>query len=537
MSITVADCLNLPSLRMGKVVAGKCGVNRIVNNVSVLEVIDESTFEIGKAVTSGDILLTSFYKIKDNPKEQCKYLEYTYSTGDACIILYYVGVFIKELHPSVLETADRLNFPIIVMPENRMDFFYTEVISDVYEALFRDRSSNNDFVENITSLVSRLPENMRNMTNLLSIIGSNLKVTLLLSDIATNNVYMTKWPVSNDISDRDITSLYEEASVKEEYCVESSRCGVPLQIFRLPFTAFEYRNFFIYAADEFGTLTLDDMFKVLELLQIFSKLWDLDSNSILENALIPAIIEGDDTKTRSLALKLNIDIDSINTMMIIRPDFSVKGAKEQLHIKRDMIKAIKNCSEDMKKNTIIDAYGLYIIGFTMLSSAKSSDSDYIEELISNLNDISADYTISVFLNDDNVEDVRKTYLLYSENICHVLKIFPNKKEFSYGDCLFAKRCFDISNEKNDEYRICKNVLKPLLNASDSQELLETLAVYHLDTECQVKKTAVSLFLHRNTVQYRLNKIKEITNFKTDHILDSYIMHTAIACHRLLEASD
>ena len=72
----------------------------------------------------------------------------------------------------------------------------------------------------------------------------------------------------------------------------------------------------------------------------------------------------------------------------------------------------------------------------------------------------------------------------------------------------------------------------MLRDDASGELLHTLAVYYLDADCEVKKTAKLLFVHRNTIQYRLSKIQAITNFRTDDRLESYLMYTAIACWRL-----
>ena len=56
--------------------------------------------------------------------------------------------------------------------------------------------------------------------------------------------------------------------------------------------------------------------------------------------------------------------------------------------------------------------------------------------------------------------------------------------------------------KDENYRICQNILKPLLESNDNHLLLETLSVYHLDADCEIKKTSEVLYIHRNTVQYR-----------------------------------
>ena len=532
MSITVEDCLKLPSLRNSRVIAGEKGITNIVNSVTVLEIVDNVIFDFGKPVKNSDMVLTSFYTIKDDPKAQCDHINFMYNSGDACVVIYYVGIFLKEIHPSLIEMADRLNFPIIIMQENRSDFFYTDVIGEVYEAIFRNRANDSDFIDTIASLVSRLPENRKNRSTLMRLISDNLKCTFLLSDTSLNNVFLSKWPMSNDITADIISSLYESAAATDEYCVEATWNGMPLKIFCVSFSAFEYRNFSLYAADDFDRLTLDDMYRVIELLQIFSKLWELDSNNILENALVPAIIEGEEEKMYSISEKLGIDIDAINTAIIIRPALDHGDAREQLHTMRSLIRAVKDCAGAFDKDIIIDIYGIYIICFIVYASSIDTDNEYLEEMTEAMDRVTEDYTVAFFPNDDNAKDVRRTYLLYSEYIPRVVEIFPHKKKISYGDLMFAKHCFDMAAEKNEDYRICRNILKPLLETDAAGELLTTLAVYYLDADCQVKKTSKLLFVHRNTIQYRLSKIRAITNFRTDDRLESYLMYTAIACWRL-----
>lgn len=50
MSITIADCLKLPSLCSCRVIAGERGLDHIVNSATVLEVFDSSTFDVAQPV-------------------------------------------------------------------------------------------------------------------------------------------------------------------------------------------------------------------------------------------------------------------------------------------------------------------------------------------------------------------------------------------------------------------------------------------------------------------------------------------------------
>lgn len=532
MSLTVADCLKLPSLRNCKVLAGEKGLNHIVNNVSVLEIYDVSLFDLSLTVNDSDLTLVSFEAIADDPELQCRHIEHMHNMGDAAVIIYYVGIFLKEIHPSLIETADRLGFPLIIMPENRMDCFYREVLRDVYEAIFYARSKENDFINNSVALISRLPESKKTLPNLLRLISDSLKCTVLLSDTAMNNLCLSKWPSSNDITADEILRLYESACSKDQYQAETIWQGRPLHIFHLPLTVPEYRNFSVYAADESAALTAEDMHNIIELLEIFSKLWKLDRSNILENSLIPAILDGDSEKMYQIADNLSIDIQSINTAFFLRPVFCDADDRTKLQLRRDMVRSIKECSRDLGKTVLVDTYGSLIVFFLMYSPAANADREYLQEIMERIDRLCSSYTISFFPCDTRAEDVHKTYLLYSGAIAAATGIFPKKKLFSYGDILFARQCEAYCREKGEVLRICRNILAPVFSESDGDILLETLCVYFLDTDCSVKTTAERLYVHRNTIQYRLSKICAITNFSTDDLLSSNMMHLSAACFRL-----
>ncbi len=532
MSLTVSDCLKLPSLRNARVLAGEQGLNHIVNNVSVLEIYDVSLFSLDPAVNDGDLTLTSFRGIAGDYELQCRHLEYMHSIGDAAVVIYYEGIFLKEIHPSLIETADRLGFPLIAMPKGRMDCFYREVLYDVYNAIFHARSKEKDLINNVVALFSRLPEDRKNLPSLLRLISDSLKCTVLLSDTAMNNVCLSKYPAANDITAADIHRLYEETDCSNSHGAETFWQGRTLRIFRLPFTIFEYRNFSIYAIDELGFLTMDDMYNMVELLEIFSKLWNMDADNILENSLISSILDGDAEKMRQISAKLSINIQSINTSMFLRPVFEGLEPRTKLRLRREMVQQIKACSEDWDKTVIVDTYESLIVSFIMYSSAASTDKEYLQDMTKRLNALCKSYTISFFPCDNQAEETRRTYLLYSETIPLAIRMFPGQKLFSYGDILFAHQCETLCREKADAFRICRNILKPLLQDADSDALLETLTVFYLDEDCDVKSTAARLYVHRNTIQYRLTKIRAITNFKTDDTLANHLMYQAVACYRL-----
>ena len=75
----------------------------------------------------------------------------------------------------------------------------------------------------------------------------------------------------------------------------------------------------------------------------------------------------------------------------------------------------------------------------------------------------------------------------------------------------------------------RDILSKLLeNHADS--LLETLFTY-FEMNGNVSQTAEKLFIHRNTLQYRFRKIKEITGFDIYHIDDLVQMRLAVLQYR------
>jgi len=63
-----------------------------------------------------------------------------------------------------------------------------------------------------------------------------------------------------------------------------------------------------------------------------------------------------------------------------------------------------------------------------------------------------------------------------------------------------------------------NVLEPLLKEEDGKELIETLKVY-LENGSNCNKAAAKLYIHSNTVRYRVAKIQEICNIDLDDYIE------------------
>lgn len=168
MSVTVEQLMLLPSLRDAQVVAGHGGMNRIVSSISVLEacdpgVLNDSMFHNDEFYGS-EIVITGFINAPDNVELQCKNLSRLAEGGEAGLILFYVGAFMKEIAPELCTLANELNFPIICMPRERIDLRYSDVIYDVMDAVIRSQAQIDSLVVELLDHISSLPQHQQNIT-------------------------------------------------------------------------------------------------------------------------------------------------------------------------------------------------------------------------------------------------------------------------------------------------------------------------------------------------------------------------------------
>lgn len=146
MSITVRDCFNLPSLSAAKLVAGHQGLDSIVKTISVTEFDDYGD----DFYVPDEIVITSFYSVKDDVSEQCRILEHSKDSGDVAVILFYSDIIMHGIDSRLLDTANRIRLPLIVLPEDNISLKYSDVISEVMEAVVLDKQSHSQVDDNIT---------------------------------------------------------------------------------------------------------------------------------------------------------------------------------------------------------------------------------------------------------------------------------------------------------------------------------------------------------------------------------------------------
>ena len=66
------------------------------------------------------------------------------------------------------------------------------------------------------------------------------------------------------------------------------------------------------------------------------------------------------------------------------------------------------------------------------------------------------------------------------------------------------------------------------------EIADTLSSYYFDSHMSVTETAKNLFVHVNTIKYRLKKVSEMIGCRVTDMPEMMELYKALALRRLLE---
>ena len=132
--------------------------------------------------------------------------------------------------------------------------------------------------------------------------------------------------------------------------------------------------------------------------------------------------------------------------------------------------------------------------------------------------------ISVGKTYDNLKDMYKSYSIAKETLIFGEKIYPSYNIYIFNS-LKSEMLFSQNSEKwkIDELEETYKLLA--LNDNDGV-LRETLKVL-IEENGELNNVSNRLFIHRNTIRYRLNKIYKITNKNPRNYTDLFWLYSAM----------
>ena len=530
MSVTVNDLMRVPSLRQAKVLAGHRGLGKIVSSISVLESTDPDVlvadrFPKGEFFGS-EIVITGFLNIVNDIELQCENIRQLSAGGEVGLILYYVGVFMPEVDHRLIELADELDFVLICMPTGDPTLRYSEVINDVMGCIFRDQEKKDSIVLDILEQISALPKHRQSVDTAMRILSDRIAASVILCDSAFHILNLAAWPRSQKtiIEDGILNcSVFPES---RQSCPCTFQAGHNLQRLTIRTDSGQKYELLILRAD---TALKDNLLdEIEEATCICINIWGKKHDDVAVHELVRAILKDEPMKMHRLAEIFRVDIDSLHEMWIL--DNGRDTTNDDL---KAQMPALRDCFARYTGSFIMDFYGGRLIVF-MSPPRSQQETEQLEQEILTLTDrCDPNITLARCNQLQTTADVRKAYLCYKEMLSQVRKIYPNRKNFSYGQLEFAQSCHRTILDGEAGLNRCLLPLRPLKEETEDMDLVQTLATYLLDGDSSVTKTAQLLYLHKNTVKYRIKRISDILGFRPDRMPEVVELYKAAAVQRIL----
>ncbi|HHW07570.1 MAG TPA: PucR family transcriptional regulator [Clostridia bacterium] len=525
MAVTVADLLKLPSLRNAEVVAGRGGLHKIVSSISVLESVDpelltDAHFPNDEYYGS-EIVITSFVNIKDDVELQCRNIRRLAEGGEVGLILYYVGIFMKEIHPRLIELAEELDFTLICMPRNRLDLRYSEVICEVMEAIYRDRSAGGSMVVELLERVSRLPQHQRTVDTVVKMLSDRLRATVILTDAKGTVLNEAAWP-------RTLSGLHARLKSVQLPSTPGKPAPFPYVpeglLYRAAIDSDTGTGMDLFLIREGTPLSGGEFQQAVEIVQLAVRLWSQNHDKVVISELVKAIMQDEPMKMRRLADLFQIDVASIHAMWIA-------VCKDGTGIPTQVAEKASDLARHFCRTSFADVYEGCLVLF-MDGPKTLQDIETLKEAL--LTELPPDALLTTFRNLENTAAVREAYLANRECAADLRKIFPGRNCFSEAELGFVKNCRERIAQGEEAVTEALAPLRVLEGEREARELKHTLAVYLLDTGGSLTATAKKLFLHENTIKYRLKCISDRLGYRVGTMPASAKLYEAVAISRVLE---
>lgn len=511
----LTDLLNKPAFCDIEILAGKNGLSREIKNVTMMDAPDIIDFLFEK-----DFLVTTAYHLKDDSALLLELVQSMHKQKCAGLGIK-THRFLEQIPENVIQFADEHQFPIMQIP---LEKSLGEIVNATLHYILNERTTDlmtafethRKFTQHILKGkgIKRLLDDLSNM------IGQ--RVILLDQHFQTHASSHSKHPISEFVM-----NLYAEEFrlfLNSTACTcfssrytEEVFCAFPIHT-PIGKPAFLIALGSLPIHDKNLLLTIEQATNVLSF-ELMRENTERQYARRARNEFFLNMVEGRITSKEEIASRakeFSLQNEQPCLMFLGKVDQDdVHKTFTQHQLETDYL--YEFLETEITKAPFMAQ--LFVKGdhCILIMEAGDSNVEFRSQAISYLKRLQA-----------NIANIfKKTMSFGISNISHQLINMPNayKEALSayHTGLLSAKAQFiqihrpkDVSEmlriiPGKDLQEFCDHIFQGLSSKKqeeDEQILLHTLSVY-LETHCQISETAKRLFVHRNTVIYRLEKCEEL----------------------------
>ena len=507
--ITLEKILNNQRFTQLTVINSNADLSKEVSTIESTE-----TPDIANYLAPNALLLTTAMAFKDNQKALAELIIQLNDLSCAGLCIK-IGRFIDELDDEVVETANRLNFPLIKIP---IETTLGKVFQDLLSFLWNNQNEQLVYSLNIQKSFSNLMLRNAPIDVLLRNLAHTLKKSIALVDpfgniTSSTNVHKSKY--SKKVFREVIELLAEQGGTNSPVEINLNQSHDNLGMASI--YPINMASYFPYYLIIFDTKNLE---------------YPISTMAIEQAILILSF-----TLYKNLRVSYNSILTSFNTYETLNQNQLLYiGEKYGLKLSNSyqiIIGCISNTDELGKDLTTTEEWYTLIYNWLnekLLSDASSTIlfpdrenfyyiillQDFKDNLIDRLTSYRKILQKTLKLNINYyigkiVQDLNSIKYSYKEAMDSI-KFGKTKDDIEfikYYNQLGTLELLQLLPNVQMESFISNN-LKSLAYSEDETliEFKNTLKMY-LDLNCNITDTANALFVHRNTVKYRIKRCEEI----------------------------
>lgn len=529
MNLILRDLLKLGGFSECRLIAGEGGLDRQIKSITVLEVP-----EVAKWVSGDEFILTSLYAVKDDLEAQLQLVERLNASGAAGLGIKPAH-FIGEIAKEILEKGDKLNFPIIEIPEN---VIYLELMSPVMHALFNNKVVLQEDLERATKILNELSLREQGIQEYAKTIGFlvNNEITIE-SELPIIDSYIPNGKLQSlEESKKQEFSIVRRALQMDRYLNDS-----PVSCMVVPI---------IVEGDYFGNITswgnydehlskdiavLEKAASLLSFEFLKSKM-QLDIEQRYESDFMRELLFSQNIREKSVIEwggKYRISKNDRYACLLFSVVKAGTGEKQFLILRNYRLTSV------LKQIYPRALVGAIRNGICIIAPVESVDqlrklADHYYNQIKGQIGKDHELSLGVGKSEIGVKGIQDSFL-QADKALYFAERQDRKEQISFYESLGVYRLiYSVRNER-ELSEFFKETFQGLLKESKSEELFYTLTVY-FDNNESLKETARELFIHVNTLKYRLGRIEELTGYSLKKSEDKMNLFIGMKIAALMRAN-
>ncbi|RSL31439.1 PucR family transcriptional regulator [Salibacterium salarium] len=176
MTISLQNAMKIGGLRDCRVIAGYQGLDVEISYVTIMEVPD-----IVQWLKGNELLLTSLYPIKDDAKAQQQLIQQLHNQGTSALAIK-PNRFVENIPMPILEEAEKYGFPVIEIPER---ISYLDILSPVMNTIFDRKVVLQEDLEEAYRLLNEVSLNESGIHHLIDMLTHLTKHNIAIESLVS----------------------------------------------------------------------------------------------------------------------------------------------------------------------------------------------------------------------------------------------------------------------------------------------------------------------------------------------------------------